>query len=199
MEQITISLFNFNELPKNIQSAVLDNQRYSNVDDESWSEEIIEDWKGKLADWGFCNPDIFFSGFGCQGDGACFTCDDIDFVKYTSRLIMQTDSYDQAKWLQVFALLFDKGILSAEIRHEGHYVHENSTRLRYELLLQSEDVSKRFNDILLANIETCMASISKAIYRELEAYHDLLTDDDEIAHSLVRDEIRFLKDGRIWD
>jgi hypothetical protein len=196
MEHISISLYQFDELPGKVQNRVIEKQRDRNVR-QYWDEFIIDGWKERLEACGFCNPEIMCSGFSCQGDGACFTCDEIDFAKYTDRLIMQTNSYDQAKWLQVFALLYDKGLVSAKIKHVGQCCHEYSTDLYSEYLGQSEDVWQRFV-ALLADIETRMVQISKAIHKDLEAENDYLTSDSAIRESLMDDNMKFLENGSVW-
>lgn len=50
--------------------------------DESYSEPVIEEWKQELENIGFGDPDISYSGFWSQGDGASFTCSHFDFKKY---------------------------------------------------------------------------------------------------------------------
>lgn len=37
-----------------------------------WYDFIYDDWKETLENAGFINPEIHFSGFWSQGDGACF-------------------------------------------------------------------------------------------------------------------------------
>lgn len=50
--------------------------------DEYWEEHIIDEWKAELEDMGFSDVDISYSGFSSQGDGASFTADGFDFMKW---------------------------------------------------------------------------------------------------------------------
>ena len=198
MEETTISLYDFNELPENVQNKVLDNQRLYNVNDGFWSESVKDIWNEKLESWGFENPEICFSGFGCQGDGACFTCDGIDLEKYTDRLIMQTDTYSQAKWLRTFGLMYNNGSLVANIIHDGGmYSHERSTSLRFELFTQSEVPWQRIG-VLTEDIEDQMVEISKAIFKDLEGAYNSLTGDEDISEALIASETMFRSNGDIW-
>lgn len=43
------------------------------TDDSYWHECLFEQWKEALTQIGFLDPDLAFSGFSCQGDGASFT------------------------------------------------------------------------------------------------------------------------------
>lgn len=197
MEQVSVTLYDFTELPSDVQDKVIENHRGRNVDDQFWHEHILDDWKEKLEALGFNNPDISYTGFWSQGDGACFTCDSIDLEKYTEYLIMQADSYEQAKWLRVFGLLYDKGLANAKINHVGRYYHEHSMSVEYEVFVQSEAVYQRFNG-LMDHIEQAIVKISQAIYRELEAEHNYLTEDDAVKDSLMASELQFRDDGRVW-
>lgn len=47
-----------------------------------WWEYVIDEWKEELKGMGFDNVDISFSGFSSQGDGASFTGNHFDFVKW---------------------------------------------------------------------------------------------------------------------
>jgi hypothetical protein len=56
-------------------------------DDTYWYESLLDDWKERLEEMGFGNPDIGFSGFSSQGDGASFTASSFeldDFIQYVS-------------------------------------------------------------------------------------------------------------------
>jgi hypothetical protein len=73
MHPISINLYTFGELAPEVQRKVVEHERYINVEDHFWYEPIIEDWTEQLEQLGFENVKILFSGFGSQGDGACFT------------------------------------------------------------------------------------------------------------------------------
>lgn len=69
------------ELEPSVMEKVLTRYRDWNVDHEWW-EFTYDDYKEKLENIGFEDPDFSFSGFSSQGDGASFTCKSIDVVKY---------------------------------------------------------------------------------------------------------------------
>src|SRR5947209_17753759 len=73
MQSISINLYTFEELAPAAQKKVVERERFINVDDAFWYEPIIEDWTEELEHRGFEQTKILFSGFGSQGDGACFT------------------------------------------------------------------------------------------------------------------------------
>lgn len=54
--------------------------------DYEWWEFIYEDWKTWLENSGFESPEINFSGFWSQGDGASFTCRSFDLTAFCNML-----------------------------------------------------------------------------------------------------------------
>ena len=72
MNTISINLYTFEELVPTVQKKVLERERFINVLDAFWYEPIIDDWALELEKRGFEQVRILFSGFGSQGDGACF-------------------------------------------------------------------------------------------------------------------------------
>jgi hypothetical protein len=73
---------------KSLVQTILDKHRDYNVQDEYWYEGTIEWCKTYLEAMGFNNPEVNFSGFSSQGDGASFTCKSIDFKKYIEKAII---------------------------------------------------------------------------------------------------------------
>lgn len=86
MRTETVNLYTFNELSKDTQKKVLEKHRHFNVDFNDWYDFVYEDWKEKLAEAGFEEVEIFFSGFWSQGDGACFDCTQFDVGKLATKL-----------------------------------------------------------------------------------------------------------------
>jgi len=52
--------------------------------DYDWWVHVYDEWKAELKEMGFDNVDISFSGFSSQGDGASFTADRFDFLKWAN-------------------------------------------------------------------------------------------------------------------
>lgn len=76
--------FQFDQLSDDAKEKARDWYREASAGDNYFSEPVIEDWKARLEKKGFNDPEISWSGFSSQGDGASFTCKSIDFKKYYS-------------------------------------------------------------------------------------------------------------------
>ena len=78
MKQKTINLYKFEELTEDQQEKVLDKYRYFN--DDTFECYVKDEYSmGKIWESGFLNAEPNYSLNYCQGDGACFDCDDFDF------------------------------------------------------------------------------------------------------------------------
>ena len=129
---------------------------------DHWFESLIEDSVNELAEHGFEDAEIAFSGFWSQGDGASFTCKRIDvplfLKKHWPEMDFQSEQierWEEGKRLGGDALAQlgfsedEAGILTPAIhlflemegsliygsvsRSDHRYVHENSTILNLEL------------------------------------------------------------------
>lgn len=73
----------YDQLDPDAQEAARDNYREGNLDYEWW-DHIYEEWIAELEEMGWRNPEINFSGFSSQGDGASFTANGLDFRKWAA-------------------------------------------------------------------------------------------------------------------
>lgn len=71
MKTIEIKLFEFEELSQEVQAKVLEKFSDINVDD-NWHDDSLENFKTELAEVGFTEAEISYSGFWSQGDGLSF-------------------------------------------------------------------------------------------------------------------------------
>lgn len=129
--------------------------------DDHWYEYTLELWTGALAQMGFSDAEIAFSGFWSQGDGASFTSN-IDFPVLVG--VMSNDSivpqdsigYDAAQKKELFVpwvfhkigwtkyhtepkrrhlLKFhEEGLIDGSVvRTDHHYSHYNTCTLELEM------------------------------------------------------------------
>src|SRR4030095_7275979 len=119
MQTISVNLYAFDELAPEAQRKVIDQERLINVDDSFWYEPIIDDWTQELERRGFEQVKILFSGFGSQGDGACFEA--------RVRIGAYLKAHNLAATYPLLARYPD--YVEAYLKHSGWYYHERSTRL----------------------------------------------------------------------
>lgn len=74
--------FQYDQLDASAKEKAIEWYNSADFGDNFWSEHTIEEWKAELTEMGFNDPDISWSGFWSQGDGASFTCSSFDFDRY---------------------------------------------------------------------------------------------------------------------
>lgn len=203
MKTKTIKLYEYNELPEDVKAKVLENERYINVEDHFWHEYMLEEWEDKIETMGFNNPQISYTGFSSQGDGASFTCKDVDVLEFIR-------SQKAAKKFEMILKGIKAGAIVVNVsveRIDHHYYHENTVRGDVEVL-QNSISDKVFNNefhnnvvseggALCALLTETVRSLSKQIYRDLEQEYDALTTDEAIIDTIEANEYTFTITGKM--
>ncbi len=183
MRTIRTKVYRFDELTPDAQTKAVELLNDINVD-HNWWESTVENQTEVLAEQGFLNADIKFSGFCSQGDGACFDAD-IDLEKFTSdkRIISITREYCH------FHI--------ARTSMANHYSHERTRYVDYNSL---DDRYTRINAALQTLSETIEArrlSLSKQIYKDLQVDYEYLTSRESIVKSINAKEYEFFANGKL--
>ena len=174
MKRVVTKVYTFQELldlyeKKKIKESALDNARNwlkeVNTSD-SWYESVYEQWKSALESIGMIDPDISFSGFWSQGDGASFVCKWIDKELLIKFLASDTDKCERIEvdpdgkeqfwpWIVHMANGYHRNpnftkllhvldyIEIGIVRGSGNYVHENSCSVEFEFRDDGEWVSEK--------------------------------------------------------
>jgi hypothetical protein len=186
----------FEELADDQKSKVIDKNRNFNVDYD-WHDFCIDDCKDIGSMLGFKMNNIFFSGFHSQGDGACFT----GKFSYNKGFLnkIKKDYSHEPKLIEIATSLHALYLKSfytvyGTITHTGHYSHERSMSL---------DIDTYFNDIKGHVNESewldIIADFACWIYKRLESEYEFQTSDEQIAESLIANEMEFEvdEDGKL--
>ena len=186
MRQKTIKLFSITELAPEAKEKVIEKYRHINVDDEYWNESILGDWKTKLEALGYEDVKIMYSGFGSQGDGACFTA-----------------SVDIAKWLRAHklskkhnALYRDNGEhFSYDITHSWRYYFATSTNVEQGFWDGSTREAQTQAEAVLTMIQDEREMLGNKIYRKLQDEYFAQIEDDAVEECIEANDYEFLEDG----
>lgn len=186
--------------------------------DEFWSEYTIETWKSALAQIGFEDADIAFSGFACQGDGASFTANvnmdkltdfmgrDIEPKNRIEPTAETGDDEDYRPWIlhhiksktpanRKYRRL--RGLYSAEIqRNDSRYCHENTCEfwLIDEYRREAPRVEKLANGFE-RDAEQLRTDLCRAIYRDLEQEYFYQISDEAMLELAEANDYTFDKHG----
>lgn len=180
-----INIYSFDELSKEAQAKVCDKMRYINVEFNDWADPITEGAKEDLIALGYEDPHILFSGFGSQGDGACFTA-----------------SVDIGAWLKAHklkkkfpALFKEEENFTCSIAHNWRYYYATSTNVELTPYGDTSQEALKECDELQKLIEAEREKLGNKFYRLLSDYYDELTEDEAIRETILANEYEFLVNG----
>jgi len=138
---------------------------------------------------------ISFSGFWSQGDGASFTTDSVDIIKWL-------EYKNNPKYSRILKLLQNNSsselYYSAKIIRESRYVHERSTTLYINWEpYKVYDMPNVYS--LLCDIEKEMeedvVDLSQEIYKALEEEYEYMSSDEVVKETLIANQYEFDENG----
>lgn len=200
MKTKTIELYEFDELPEDTKAKVLEKYRDINVDFSQWDDFEIEYWEEELEKMGFDDPEIAYSGFCCQGDGASFTCKRVDVEKF----ITSQRAKSRFKAL-LKAIRSGKIEIEASVNRISHsYSHEYTVGVSTELYYneppknpKNYEKLEREEGELRGFIQDVVRTFSRKIYRGLEESYEALTSDEQVSETLRINEYTFRANGEM--
>jgi len=206
MRQETTNIYKFNELTEEAQQHALDSNR--DYDTEIFSDIIdLEYYREKLAEIGFTDAEIQYSGFFSQGDGASFTSD-VDLHKIVSYLIYNSTGYADTVKFYKLLVLHEKQCIDLSLwveRGAPHYVHENTCNTHLEVNLYQENRSGAsedwFNDtadMLKEAVEDIRHEVCQSIYYALRKEYEYMQSDEYLRDTFEANDMEFTSNGTIF-
>jgi hypothetical protein len=168
MKEKIIMVYNFKELPKEIQEDLIKKEQealYEHVDLSNFQTIVKEE----LEEKGFHSPEIYYDLSYCQGSGLCFSCKDIDVKKILK------DFDKNGETCLNFAPIIDNIRAYIPPPH-GSYVHERSTRLETEFIddisatLENPDIVDQLDKRQLSDIYNYLENLKDELEEMLEDY-----------------------------
>ena len=190
------TIYNYQDLLNNpeLKQKVLEKHHDINTEFD-WYDFTLDDWKQKLEAAGFLNPEIQFTGFWSQGDGASFTCNNIDLVKF-----MESEQTFTQRQINIIRALQEYNIISFKInRRAFQYSH------KYTCYVDFTDYGIRANwnhiQKIIDNVHSSIISrrlyLCDDIYESLEKEYDYLSSEEAIMETLECNDYEFYENGDI--
>jgi len=197
---VKTEVLKFNELTEEGKEKAIEKLYNINVDHDWWDCEY-DDFKQVAACIGIEIDEIWFSGFSCQGDGACFE-GTYEYQKGGLKAIKDYAPIDAtlhqiAKDLQEIQRKAFYG-LTATIKHSGHYYHEYCT----DITVYQRD-SQGYKDdcagiAIHESIEEELRRFMRWMYKQLNKQYDYLTSKEAIVETIAANDYEFTADGEIY-
>jgi len=191
--------------------------------DHDWWDYTYDTWKSALAQIGFDDAEISFSGFWSQRDGASFTCKSVDMEKLIEFLLSDIEpnpviSYDGKTedfrgWLLHKVGGYpaiskeDLNLLKpympnaqAEVdRISSHYCHHNTCRFNLDTGYGDpfDSGMEELANHLEAACERLRVAICHAIHDDLEKEFEWLTEDKQLIDTANNNGYMFNEDGEM--
>ncbi len=180
-------VYSFAELSEEAKKTALEKLRNTNVDEEFWSDCVLEDATEQLAEMGYKYARVYFSGFWSQGDGASFECtvDVPAWLKHASPV-------NKEKFLKLADIS-----LYAGIKTSGRCSHEYSMTIDIEQVEYVEGLGDLVGELGEAILEDARHE-ARLIYKKLEKEYEYLTSDDAVIETIEANEYEFLASGKMF-
>lgn len=219
----TIKLYQFDELDEKAKERARDWYRSvgGNTDDEYWYEHIYEDFEQVCKCLGVeldthsvrlmgggtrRKPDISWSGFSSQGDGACFNGvyrTDLsagDAIRKHAPL--DTDLHNIADKLVDLSSAYPEGVF-VRVKSHGNYSHARTMRVeRAEANEVLDGATGEWSEPELTNEDEfleCLRDLADWLYSSLEKAYEWADADEQIDESIRANEYTFLECGTRHD
>ena len=171
---------------------------YRSIDDANfWAEFVIDNAKEVAALMGWEIDKIYWSGFSCQGDGACFT----GMMRYKKGCAKFVKAYTNDEELNRIAKAWQDlqrrnfYALRASVKHRGHYSHEMCTEF------ECEDTRSNYGWMQNPEAEDDIKEIARDfmrwIYKRLESEYEYSVSDEAVEENIIANEYEFTEDGKI--
>lgn len=187
------NIYTFDELSDDQKQAVFENWR-TEYQDDFWSENIIYDATEIATLMGIDIDKIYFSGFSCQGDGACFT-GNYAYKKGSVKAVKNYYASVDTRLHEIVQTLCDLQKphfyrLTCSIKHSGHYYHEFCTQI-------DTYVGEDTTPYVLGSINEVLRDFMRWIYKQLETEYEYTQSDEYITDTIEANEYEFYADGSI--
>ena len=206
-EITTRTLYKFDELSPEAQQHALEQQ--SQFESECFDSECIFDYAATIADlFGldirqtrktrmngehYYAPTIYYSGFCCQGDGACFE-GTYSYKRGALKAVKDYAGQDERLHRIVKALqdIQRKNFyqLTARCKHSGHYYHCGCMSVDVE---RSDD--KEMTADAEETVKECLRDFADWIYKQLENEYDYRTGEESCREAIEANDYEFTEKG----
>jgi hypothetical protein len=199
MKTIQVNVYSFAELDPKAQAKVLDKFREWASGDFDGSYTLDYYKTEKATERCFEIKDIFWSGFGSQGDGASW--------KGAVKVIPWLEKNQPDNPLLKYREAFEEYCTEIRIGQEGHYYHSNTMFLPeddlgsvLDFIFEREGATEKA-ELLIKDLRAAILKDAKdfawEIYNNLQEEYEYQTSDECIKENIELNEREFFADGRL--
>jgi len=202
-KQLTVTAYSFAELDERAKDKARDKFREHALDYDWWEDVYItadhvaalmgiDIDRGRSA----TTPNIEFSGFASQGDGASFTgtwshkTDGPQAVREHAPLDEKLHAI--ADELDALGRKLGGSVQATLTRIDSHYSHDCTVRVDLE---DTEDEDREIDEATRKEVQETLRSFMRWIYRQLEAEYEYRMSDEAIDEDIEANDYLFTAEG----
>ena len=187
--------WSFDDAPEEIKKLAIEREREAM---DFHHDFVYDDFKEQMDEKGITVDEIYYSGFWCQGDGACFEGSISDWEKFFAATCKPED------FQAIRNCKADNMFVNFSSKHSGHYYHSNSVDydfdhedprnlidydpddLRYHVQKVLLDIPSLEKDLeaLYQHCADTFKTFMDELYKDLEKEWDHQNSDEAIAEGL---------------
>ena len=227
-QEITRTAYTITELSEEARERALQNHHDFNTFDEFWYEHMLDDYNGdgyftnqarakgfeitthsvKLMNGSYRQkPNIYFSGFWSQGDGASFEAE-VDLEKFIK-------AHKLGRKYRMILANLGEWYVDIGVRCDGyasnHYSHSGTMRTyadhdfapssyadreyEYDLAVEREEKFESLIDELKDDVHEAAVDLADSFYDQLEKEYEYQSSEEQLIESLDANEMLFNADG----
>ena len=197
MRTVNLDILKFDELSPEVKERVIEENRYTLVDNDYWYEPIIEGFVEDMRELGhdISGKDVRFSGFYSQGDGASFTTKN---GSLDAKSLIDSVKSKVASLPANFTKELNEGLISFELRITNiRYCHANTVGLDYSYDGDNPKIEAALDEIVDIALDYLRDKMNE-LYRSLEEYYECLLSDESIADEILEREDEYFEDGELY-
>jgi hypothetical protein len=204
MKTIRVKVYQYNELSEAAKAKARDWWLSLDTFD---AEGLVSEFKAFLEDIGFAEVDVHYSGFGSQGDGACFDFKGLDFKKFSeagdgwgsySELHRITAAHGpNRKDIRNACRITDcLEAWSVRTSFAHHYSHSKTRWAEVSYCGRRSRCLEALEIRLKDMLTTFCREASEDFYSSLEKEYDYTRSEEYVAEAMEANDYTFTKDGK---
>jgi len=192
MREVTVKLYKFDEMSDAAKVKARDWFREISVDDSTWAEPVELDAKEIAGMFGILEPELHWSGFGSQGDGASVSGRwyahgvDLSALEKHAPKDEELQSYLRCIHNNCAQHLDMVGTLTSI----GHYSHEHSIDFNFEC------AERAWTETQEGEVIAAFRNFMSWVYAQLEAEYIYRRSDEAIEEDIEANQYEFLESGK---
>lgn len=156
-----------------------------------WSQDLVNNMKERLVDYGINDADIQWQGFCSQGDGASISTDDIQPEKFLRKVKAWSKFRNLRKFINNDSLSL--AVSRGNYRYSHEYCVSGEVNVSYY-----EDVTPRQEaavEELQSLITEVIRELSRELYKALESENDYHQTDEALTELIDANDYHFQVDA----